>query len=68
MPHRIIDKFACIVGGSFSGLLLNVNWISTLSDAGIKVVVTVIVGMCGGIAGLAGKDIYNNYLKKYIKK
>ena len=67
MPHRVIEKLTGMASGAASVLLLNINWINTLSDAAVKVGVTVFVGMAGGIAGLMGKDIYNAYLKKYFK-
>ena len=53
------------IGGAMGSILLNVNWIAFLADTGMKVVATVIIGVAGGFAGLAGKEIFQ-FLKTKI--
>lgn len=68
MPHRVVDKITGMLSGGIAGILLNISLIEVISDAAVKLVVTVMVGIFGGIAGLLGKDIYTRYIKDFINK
>ena len=62
------DEITSALSGGASSILMNVSWIAFLSDTALKVVATVIVGVAGGMAGLAGKDIYERIKKKNANK
>lgn len=56
--------FTAVFG--YSSYLLKIDLTQIAVDTAIKIAVTLIVGIVGGIAGLLGKEIYNQYLKKYF--
>ena len=58
------DELTSTISGGISSIMLNVSWIAFLSDTALKVLATVIVGVAGGMAGLAGKDIYQRIKNK----
>ncbi|GAO43807.1 hypothetical protein FPE01S_02_09130 [Flavihumibacter petaseus NBRC 106054] len=54
--------------GSTGVLLLKVDWAFLPIEIGVKIFIAIVIAFLGGIAGVAGKDIYNSRLKKYIVK
>lgn len=56
----------CFVGGDFLATIFTLLFGGEVTHFILKAFGTVIIGVIGGIAGLAGKDIYP-LLKKYIQ-
>lgn len=64
------DKVLAFLAGDISVTLFQVFiggiW-ADLGHFGMKVGATIILGIAGGIAGMAGRDIYNRLKRKYKK-
>lgn len=68
MPHRVLNNLAGMLGGGFASIMLNIKMIEIIEDGVIRLLMTIVIGVFGGIAGLAGKDIYTNYIKDKFKR
>ena len=79
MPHtNILNKLpddtndrlrAFFFGDAIVTLYTLLGGIGTeIKEAGVKIVVTIILGVAGGIAGMVGKDIYKWWKMRKIKK
>lgn len=63
---RISNSHLCFAGGDFLVTLFVLLWGGDITHFALKAVGTIIIGIIGGIAGLAGKDLYP-VLKKIIQ-
>jgi len=51
-------------GGSSGVVLLDINVPGLVIDVSVKIFVAVAIAFLGGIAGVAGKDFYQNKIKR----
>lgn len=73
MPHRLLESKIAFFSGSFSAFVysipvLEIDLTSLIVEGPIKLLFAIMIAFMGGIAGLAGKDFYNQHLKKYFDK
>jgi hypothetical protein len=64
MRDKIISA---MTGGTLSTVVLQISFHDLFVSGAFKVTVAVIVGIIGGIAGLAGKDFYIAFIRPRIK-
>lgn len=68
MSNEKKNKWLAFIAGDASVTLYQLfggMW-GELGVFGLKVLATIILGIAGGLAGLAGKDLYN-HIKSYLK-
>jgi hypothetical protein len=63
---RITNSHLCFAGGDLLVTLFTLLWGGDITHFFLKAFGTIIIGIIGGVAGLAGKDLYP-VLKKYIQ-
>jgi len=68
MPEDEKQKVIAFLSGDFVvTLFFTLGIWNDLAHFGVKVLATVILGVAGGIAGIAGKDAYNR-VKRWWKQ
>lgn len=74
MPHtilkeRLISFFGGMVTGGPVGMtLLQVEWKALIVETPLKIFIGVTIAFMGGVAGLAGRDFYNQFGKKFVRR
>jgi len=71
--NEVSERFIAFFSGAFTGgtigsALLGISWTSLIIETPLKILMAVVVSFMGGIAGLAGRDFYNGFLKDKFKK
>lgn len=70
MPHRIYDTAIAFWFGmtsSIGSIMLQVNYTEFINLAPWKLLMTLCVGVLGGVAGVLGKELVY-YVKRKLKK
>jgi hypothetical protein len=67
MPHEIKEQILAFwsgaaTGGSYGLYLLNVEWVDMVYQVPLRIAFGVLIAFFSGIAGIAGKELYE-YLK-----
>lgn len=57
---------SAIAGGGVTLVVFDV-W-GEIITLGLKIVTVILVSLIGGVIGLFAKDLYENYLKPYVKR
>lgn len=65
--RKIRDAHLCFAGGDLLVTLFTLLWGGEVSHFFLKALGTLILGVIGGLAGLAGKDLYPVAKKWFLK-
>jgi hypothetical protein len=63
MKKEVKDNIVAIIGGETLMLFSCAGIINDVSAIAMKVFITIVLSVAGGVAGMVGKDLYSTFLK-----